>query len=202
MRKALHLCVGATAWAKVAFINLPPLDQFLAMRLQPAFKARCIFEENADKLHDALLLGRGVDQQDHIREHQLHFAQQLRAKDNRDPSAYELEDVAHMLTQRGVAPVPDSVMKWAHETIGSSSRLGLSAIVDTFRRDRKIRNAGDKVTTKKTFLRTKTVGTKTGRRCRLVSLWKYYGEWISQMKISRRLCKCAGHVCKLALNSA
>ena len=92
-----------------------------------------------------------MDQQDHIREHQLHFAQQLRAKDNRDPSAYELEDVAHMLTQRGVAPVPDSVMKWARDTIGSSSRVGLSTIVDTFRRDRKIRNAGDKVTTKKTL---------------------------------------------------
>ena len=56
----------ATAWAKVAFINLPPLDQFLAMRIQPAFKSRCIFEENADKLHDALLLGRGVDHQDPV----------------------------------------------------------------------------------------------------------------------------------------
>ena len=92
-----------------------------------------------------------MDHQDHIRAHQLHFAKQLRAKDNRDPTSYEFEDVAHMLTQRGVAPVPDSVMKWARDTIGSSSRVGLSTIVDTFRRDRKIRNAGDKVTTKKRY---------------------------------------------------
>ena len=133
----------ATLWSKIAFISLPPLDQFLAVRLQPAFKARCRFEERADQQHDAFLLARGVDPHEHIEAHQRHFAQQLRAKDDRDPTAYELEDVAHMLNQRGVAPVSDSVMRWARGTIGASSSMGLTAIVDAFRRDRKTKNAGD-----------------------------------------------------------
>jgi hypothetical protein len=118
------------------------------MRLQPAFKARCSFEEKADKLHDAFLLSRGVDQQEHIQAHQQHLAQQLRATDNRDPTAYELEDIAHMLNQRGVAPVPDSVMKWAQQKTGRSSGMGLTAIVEAFRRDRTLRNAGDKAKSK------------------------------------------------------
>ena len=103
------------------------------MRLQPAFKARCSFEERADKLHDAFLLSRGVDQQEHIQAHQQHLAQHLREKENRDPTAYELEDIANMLNQRGVAPVPDSVMAWAQQQTGRSSGLGLTAIVEAFR---------------------------------------------------------------------
>ena len=138
----------ATAWAKIAFKSLPPLDHFLAMRLQPAFKSRCSFEEKADQLHDAFLLSRGVDQQEHVQAHQQHLAQQLRAKDNRDPTAYELEDIAHMLNQRGVAPVSDSVMKWAQQKTGRSSGLGLTAIVEAFRRDRTLQNAGDKAKSK------------------------------------------------------
>ena len=47
----------ATAWARIAFKGLPPLDHFLAMRLKPAFRARCSFEEKADELHDSFLLG-------------------------------------------------------------------------------------------------------------------------------------------------
>ena len=148
----------ATKWAKIAFKSLPPLDHFLAMRLQPAFKARCSFEEKADKLHDAFLLSRGVDQQEHIQAHQQHLAHQLRAKDNRDPTAYELEDIAHMLNQRGVAPVPDSVMKWAQQKTGRSSGLGLTAIVEAFRRDRTLQNAGDKTKSKQGGANKKTDG--------------------------------------------
>ena len=118
------------------------------MRLQPAFRARCSFEEKADKLHDALLLSHGVDQQEHIQAHQQHLAHQMRAKDNRDPTAYELDDIAHMLNQRGVAPVPDSILKWAQVKTGRSSGLGLTAIVEAFRRDRTIQKAGDKAKSK------------------------------------------------------
>ena len=138
----------ACEWAKVAFMSLPPLDHFLAMRLQPAFRARSSFEEKADKLHDAFLLSHGVDQQQHIQAHQQHLAHQIREKDNRDPSADEMDDIAHMLNQGGVAPVPDSIMKWAQVKTGRSSGLGLTAIVEAFRRDRKIQNAGDKAKSK------------------------------------------------------
>ena len=89
------------------------------------------------------LLSRGIDQQEHIQAHQRHLAQQLRAKHNRDPTAYKLEDIAHMLNQRGVAPVPDSVMKWAQQKTGRSSGLGLTAIVEAFRRGRTLQDAGD-----------------------------------------------------------
>ena len=96
-----------------------------------------------------------------------------------------------MSTERGVAPVPDSVIKWAHQTIGSSSRLGLTAIVDTFRRDRNIQNAGDKVSSKHSASKKKTtVVTETGRPCRFASLWKSYGEWIGAGGCATRPCVC------------
>ena len=75
----------------------------------------------AHELHDAFLLKRGVDQLKHIRAHELHFAQQLRAKENREPTDYEMQDIANMLNQRGVAPVPDSVTKLAQQKTGQSS---------------------------------------------------------------------------------
>ena len=138
----------ATTWTKIAFESLPPLDQFLAMRQQPAFKSRCCFEEKADRLHDAFLNSRGVDENQHIKAHHEHLARQLRSTENRVPTAYELEDVAHMLNQRGVAPVSDSVMKWAQQQTGRSSGFGLTAILDAFRRDRRLRDAGDKARSK------------------------------------------------------
>ena len=150
----------ATRWAKVAFECLPPLDDFLAMRLQPAFKSRCSFEERADKLRDAFLLSRGVDQQKHIQAHQQHLAQQLHATENREPTAYELEDIAHMSNQRGVAPVPDSVMAWARHKTGCAG-LGLTAIVGAFRRDRTLRSAGDKASKKKQQPKTVSIAVKS-----------------------------------------
>ena len=133
----------ATAWARIAFKSLPPLDHFLAMRTSTAFKARCSFEEKADELHDAFLIRRGVDHQNHIQAHGQHLVQQLHAKENRHPTTYELLDIANMLNQRGVAPVPDSVMKLAQQKTGRSSDLGLSAVVEAFKRERTLRNAGD-----------------------------------------------------------
>ena len=67
----------STVWAEVAFEKLPPFDHFLAMRSKPDFKARCAFEEKADKLHDTFLTSRGIDQQCHIKAHQDHFTRQL-----------------------------------------------------------------------------------------------------------------------------
>ena len=56
----------ATTWSKITFESLPPLDQFRAMRQRPAFKSRYCFEEKADRLHDAFLSSRGIDENQHI----------------------------------------------------------------------------------------------------------------------------------------
>ena len=44
----------------MGFESLPPLEDFLAVRQQKAFQARCVFEVAADDLHDAFLLRRGI----------------------------------------------------------------------------------------------------------------------------------------------
>ena len=62
---------------------------------------------------------------------------------------HELEDIASMLSQRGVAPVSDSVLAWAHTERGRSSGLGMTAIVEAFRRDRHTRDAADHVAPRK-----------------------------------------------------
>ena len=134
----------ATEWSKVAFQSLPPFDHFLAMRKQPAFKQMCAFETEADSLHDGVLASRGLDVSQHVRAHRDHFAAQVREKQQREPTAHELQDLEHMLSQRGVAPVPDSVMAWARHQSGASSSMGLTQLVEAFRRDRKLRDAGDK----------------------------------------------------------
>jgi hypothetical protein len=135
----------ATTWNKIVFECLPPIDHFPAVRLQPTFTIRCRFEEKADRLHDAFLQGHRVDEQDHIRAHRENFARQLRAAESREPTAYEVDDIAHMLNQRGVAPVSERIFAWARQQTGRTSGLGMTAIVDAFRRDRHLRDAGDHV---------------------------------------------------------
>ena len=139
----------ATQWCKIAFESLPPIDHFLSVRLQADFKTRGRFEEEADRLHDALLLQRGILEQEHLRAHQDHFSRNTRIAEARAATPNELEDIANMLSQRGVAPVPDSVLAWAHAARGRSSGLGMTSIVDAFRRDRHARDAGEQVSSRK-----------------------------------------------------
>ena len=145
----------ATKWSKIAFESLPPLDHFLSVRLQADFKNRERFEADADCLHDALLQQRGILEEDHLRAHQEHFSKSVRYSEARAATPQELEDIVNMLSQRGVAPVSESVMAWAHAERGRSSGLGMTAIVDAFRRDRHARDAGDQIASKK-----KTKGKK------------------------------------------
>ena len=63
----------ATKWSKIAFESLPPIDHFLSVRLQPDFKNRARFEDEADRLHDALLQERGITEESHLRAHHDHF---------------------------------------------------------------------------------------------------------------------------------
>ena len=139
----------ATKWSKIAFESLPPIDHFLSVRLQADFKTRARFEEEADRLHDALLQQRGISEQNHLREHQKHFSKCILSAESRAATLHELEDIANMLSQRGVAPVSDSVLAWAHTERGRSSGLGMTAIVEAFRRDRHTRDAADHVAPRK-----------------------------------------------------
>ena len=59
----------ATDWGKVVFQKLPPLEDFLAVRMQSDFKARTVFEAEAVKFHDELLLRRGITESAHIADH-------------------------------------------------------------------------------------------------------------------------------------
>ena len=139
----------ATQWSKIAFESRPPIDHFLCVRLQADFKNRARFEADADRLHDALLQQRGIVEKDHLRAHQDHFSKIIRCSEARAATPHELEDIVNMLSQRGVAPVSDSVLAWAHAERGRSSGLGMTAIVDAFRRGRHARDAGDQVVSRK-----------------------------------------------------
>ena len=139
----------ATKWSKIAFESLPPIDHFLSVRLQSDFKNRARFEADADRLHDGLLQQRGISEQDHLRAHQEHFSKSVRCSEARSATLHELEDIVNMLSQRGVAPVSDGVLRWAHAERGRSSGLGITAIVDAFRRDRHVRDAGDQLASRK-----------------------------------------------------
>ena len=63
----------ATTWERVAFQSLPPLEDFIAVRMHQAFKAREDFEAAADELHDAFLRKRGITEDMQIRAHPEHL---------------------------------------------------------------------------------------------------------------------------------
>ena len=87
----------ATTWEKVVFQNLPPIEHFLAVRMQSDFKARTVFEAEADKLHDELLLRHGITESAHIADHQEHLKRVIKARDGRAATQAEVDDVASML---------------------------------------------------------------------------------------------------------
>ena len=145
----------ATTWAKVAFHSLPPLEDFLAIRLQTEFKVRAAFEASADALHDDLLSKRGVSEEMHIRAHQEHLGRVLLAREGRAATPVELDDIRVMLSQRGVAALSDSVRCAAASDGGKESSSGLWRIVSAFREDTRAKQAFNK---KKARARRSSVG--------------------------------------------
>ena len=133
----------ATQWAKVAFHGLPPLEEFLAVRMQRDFQLRSAFEEHADALHDAFLLKRGISHQQHLAAHQAHLDRSFMETEGRHASAAELQDLEAMLGKRGVAPVSNSVKAWAERRTGCKSMMGLWAIVGSFRSSKKAKDVAD-----------------------------------------------------------
>jgi hypothetical protein len=65
-----------TAWERTAFVALPPIEDFLAVRFSREFRAHEVFEDWAGQLHDAPLAARGIDEGEHIQQHQHHQMQQ------------------------------------------------------------------------------------------------------------------------------
>ena len=132
----------ATTWARVAFQSLPPLEDFIAVRLQQAFKARAEFEASADKLHDSFLHRRGITEDMQIQAHQKHLQHFLMEREGRPATDSEVGGIAFMLKQCGVAPVSDSVQQAAQKKCGKVSGAGLWHIVHAFRADKAFRRTG------------------------------------------------------------
>jgi len=117
----------------MAFCELPALGDFLAVRLNTGFKLREDFEARADTAHDAFMLGRGLGCALEVLAHLNHFTESLRIQEKREPSEEELDDIRHMLSQRGVRRIPDSVMKEAMRRHGTSAGMPLTQIVQSLR---------------------------------------------------------------------
>ena len=134
----------ATSWSKVAFQSLPPLEEFLAVRMTKDFQMREVFETQADALHDAFFYRRGITEKAQFEGHSDHLHATLQRTEAREATADELRDLEVMLQQHGVAPVSDSVMRWGQERVGRKGGGGLWSIVSSFRADKAAKDIGDK----------------------------------------------------------
>ena len=134
----------ATSWAKVAFQALPPLEDFLAVRLTKDFQARESFEIQADTRHDEFLSSRGISQDSQLAAHRAHLHASLLQKEAREPTEAEHQDLQTMLQQHGVAPVSDSVRRWGQDRVGRKAGGGLWTIISSFRADKSAKDLGDK----------------------------------------------------------
>ena len=76
----------ATTWSKFVFQSLPPLEDFLAVRLTKDFQAREAFEIQADALHDAFLERHGITEEAHLQGHRAHLRASLLKSDARKTS--------------------------------------------------------------------------------------------------------------------
>jgi hypothetical protein len=139
----------ATTWKKVAFQSLPPLEEFVAVRLSREFQLRADFETKADDLHDAFLESRGITHDRQLEAHLEHLEQHMQTKFQRHASKDERDDIRLMLEQRGVKPVSDSVKRWGEKQTTKRGGGGLWSIVSSFRADRRVKDAGDLAVAKK-----------------------------------------------------
>ena len=167
----------ATTWARVAFQSLPPLEDFIAVRLQQAFKARAEFEASADKLHDSFLHRRGITEDMQIQAHQKHLKHFLMEREGRPATDSEVGDIAFMLKQCGVAPVSDSVQQAAQKKFGKVSGPGLWHIVHAFRADKAFRRTSQ----------SKGAGAKNGCATAVLDYHRAAaaGTWVSRGTCSR-----------------
>ena len=139
----------ATTWAGVAFHGLPPLEEFLAVRTTPEFRARSEFEAHADSLHEAFLQEQGVTHEQQVVDHKVHLNNLLMRKENRRATEEELKDIETMLCKRGVAPLSDSVKAWAAHRTGNKSSNGFWTMLASFKASRRAKDVADEKGAKK-----------------------------------------------------
>ena len=102
----------AQCWGRMAFHKLPPIKDFLAARATREFTARATFEAKADAMFVTHLARQGTTPEALVRVHEDYFKQTARAFQHKDPSDIEILDVWAMLTIKGAAPIPDSVVSY------------------------------------------------------------------------------------------
>ena len=134
-----------TKWSKMAFQSLPPLEEFLAVRLTKEFQRREAFEKQADDLHDCFMRTQRITEEKHLGAHLKHLQHHLMTTEFRVASEVELKDIEIMLSQRGVKPVSDSVNAWGEKQTAKKGGGGLWSIVTSFRADKRVKDAGDNV---------------------------------------------------------
>ena len=142
MGLALVAWTRATDWSRVAFRGLPPMEEFLEVRRSVEFRAREKFEAEADRMHDAYLLSRGVTSEQQVLDHVEHLRQKVMRDHNRGLTEYEITDMRSMLERRGVAPVAEGIARAAAARLGRERVQGMWSIVQAFRKDRKPRATG------------------------------------------------------------
>ena len=142
MGLALVAWTRATRWCRVAFRGLPPMEEFLAVRLSTEFRARERFEYEADRRHDAYLLSRGISLDQQVADHIEHLRQKTRREFHREATPLEIADLESMLRRRGVAPVADELAETAASRLGKRRVDGMWSIVHAFRKDAKPKAAG------------------------------------------------------------
>lgn len=133
----------ATSWSRVAFHGLPPLQEFLNVRTSQEFRCRTSFESVADSNHDAFLVRNGVTQQQQVDDHKRHLESYLAAVEGRGATSDELKDIEFMLSQRGVAPVSDSVKLWITGSTEAKSQTNFWTMMSSFKGSKRARDVGE-----------------------------------------------------------
>ena len=127
-----------TTWRRLAFRNLPPFADFLAARLTKDFQLRENFESWADAAHDRFMESRGMTSGDEEKQHLKHFRDCVRLDTGLEPTPAEVDDLIAMLRQRGVLPIPPSLIESVRQRLGGTDKVSMSQVVAAFRGSRQV----------------------------------------------------------------
>jgi hypothetical protein len=127
-----------TTWRRLAFRNLPPFADFLAARQTKEFQLRENFESWADAAHDCFMEARGMTPSDEEEQHLSHFRHCLRRDTGLAPTPAEEDDLVGMLRQRGVLPIPPSLIESARQRLGGTDKVSMAQVVAAFRGSRQV----------------------------------------------------------------
>ena len=125
----------AERWERMAFHKLPPLDEFIAVRLTREFDAGQAFECTADAMFVSCVERCGTSLEMPTVAREEHLKQALQQEEHRDPSHAEVVDLRAMLAASGVKPVSDSVSAYCAQKSGRKSE-GLWGVVASFRAEK------------------------------------------------------------------